>query len=111
MADLTPTAFRLRYSEFSDYSDPTIQAAIDDAVAEMNETRWGALYTRGAYAMTAHILTTSGASAQPMAGVISRSVGDVSVTYAKGLDDIGSTRYGCEYVRLRALIACGPVVV
>lgn len=113
---LTPTAFRVRYPQFDadTYPNPVVQSALDDCVLEMNETQWGNLYERGAYALTAHLLSSNTAGAMPSAGVVSRSVGDVSVTFAAGsvaMDDLGSSVYGCEYVRLRKLISGGPVVV
>ena len=116
MATLTPTAFRLRYPSFveASYSNATVQLALEDIALEMNETQWGNLYERGAYALTAHLLTITATGVGPVAGVVSRSVGDVSVTFAAGssaMDDLGSTRYGGEYVRLRQLISGGPVVV
>lgn len=112
---LTPAAFKARYPAFAETLDATIQAAIDDAVLEMNAAMWGSLYDRGAYALTAHLLTVSnGAGSAPIGGVVSRSVGDVSVTFAQrstAMDDLGSTSYGCEYVRLRKLISGGALHV
>src|SRR4030042_2695915 len=110
MAALTPSAFRVRYPAFTvdSFSDLTVQAALNDLILEMNESAWGNLYTRGAYALCAHLLTVSVAGASPIGGVKSRSVGDVSVTFsdsASALDEMGSTQYGAEYVRLRNLIS------
>jgi len=116
MAALSPSAFRIRYPAFDAgaYPDPVVQLALDDLVLEMNATQWGALYTRGAYALCAHLLTVSVAGASPIGGIQSRSIGDVSVTFAPGasaLDEMGSTQYGAEYVRLRGMISGGAVVV
>lgn len=117
MTTLTPTAFRLRYPQFDSgtYPDPVVTVALADAALEMNETQWGSFYERGAYALAAHMLTINAAGgAAAIGGVRSRSIGDVSVTFADGaigLDAQGTTGYGCEYVRLRNLISGGPVVV
>jgi hypothetical protein len=116
MSALTPTLFRARYPEFTAevYPDLTVASAISDAESETNSTQWGALYSRGAYALTAHLLTVNGPGASPIGGVKSRSIGDVSVTFSEGasaLDELGSTRYGAEYVRLRNLISGGAVIV
>jgi len=116
LSSLTPTAFRVRYPVFTAdlYSDPVVQSALDDTVTEMNAAIWGTLYTRGAYALCAHLLTVSVSGASPIGGIQSRSIGDVSVTFAKGasaLDEMGSTQYGAEYVRLRGMISGGAVVV
>lgn len=116
MSALTPTVFRARYPEFTVdvYSDPIVQAAIDDAALEISLAQWALLYDRGALALAAHFLTVSVAGSSPIGGIQSRSIGDVSVTFAKGasaLDDLGATRYGAEYVRLRNLVCGGAVIV
>jgi hypothetical protein len=118
MSALTPTAFRLRYSEFeaATYSDPVVQLAIDDATMETNSTIWGAFYERGVYALTAHFLASAvdRANGESSAGGVQyRAVGDVIVTFGRkagALDELGGTTYGCEYVRLRSKVSGGPVV-
>lgn len=117
MSTLTPTSFRARYPQFDadTYPDPTVQTALDDCALEMSETMWGSLFERGAYALTAHMLTVGAAGGSAfVGGVSSRSIGDVSVSFfagSIGSDDLGTTGYGCEYVRLRRLISGGPIVV
>jgi hypothetical protein len=113
---LSPTAFRTRYPAFdaATYPDPIVQLALDDVALEMDVTQWARLFDRGAYALCAHLLTVSVAGSSPIGGIQSRSIGDVSVTFAKGasaLDEMGSTQYGAEFVRLRNLVSGGAAVI
>jgi hypothetical protein len=117
MSDLTPAAFRLRYPDFDavSYPDPVVQSALDDAALEISAASWGSLYNRGAYALCAHLLYSANVTgAGSIGGISSRSIGDVSVTFADGssaLDDLGASVFGCEYVRLRKLISGGAVSI
>lgn len=125
---LAPADFRIRYPEFTALSDPTIQAALDDADEEINVDVWGVRGIKGESALAAHLLVTRGALNDPgatgMQGagpINSMRVGDVTLSYAisgiggnavnKGEDlSLMSTKYGLEYMRLLKSLACGGSV-
>jgi hypothetical protein len=101
----------IRYPEF--VGETAIATLLADALLEMNATAWGNLYERGAYALTAHLLTINNAMGDTRA-VVSRSVGDVSTSFASVSSNDSSylsTKYGREYRRLQRLIGSGGIVV
>lgn len=117
----TPTAadIKARYQELASVADPTINLAITDAVPWFDETRWGSFYAQGFAAFVAHMVTfdTKTSSAGASGAVQSKSVGDVSVSFAqlqfkKPTDAFwASTKYGQRYLELRRLVGIGAVAV
>ena len=115
----TPSAsgFLIRYPEFSATLEATIEARLADALLEMRADIWGVLYERGAYALTAHILTLDTLSSSDTGAVSVRTVGDVSISYGAYLSlnpndySFNDSKYGREYRRLMRLVSSGPVVV
>lgn len=97
--------------------DTTIQMFLDLAACEVAEYNFsGCWIGEATYLLTAHFLikeVVNGASVSPLNGVTSRSIGDVSISFATPsdltFDDTGymSTRYGSRYLELRGRI---PVI-
>ena len=112
MIDLT--AFRARFPEYSDdavYTDPFVQIFIDDALADVSQTKFKeAIADRITAYLAAHYLTIAVASQNGNTGstapIASQSVGEISVSYAvnsaeKGSDAyFNSTIYGQQYLSL-----------
>jgi len=98
--------FRAAYPEFSAEADTTIQINLDLFVI-IYGTGYGSLvdHMQGLY--TAHKLTLNNQSQDTTGQIISKTVGDVSVTYANteksiagGASLLHSTRYGKELAQL-----------
>ena len=111
---MTPSEFKDRYPEFSAVADSRVTMFLDDAALELDVFRWGGFYLRGLAALAAHLLTigTEGMGS-PSGAVSSRSVGDVSVSFAVDAsnDVLASTAYGREYIRLRRFAGVGALVI
>jgi hypothetical protein len=121
---LTPdTGFRVRFPEFDAVPDARVQAFLDDAGVEIKEAVWGDFWRRAINLYTAHLLTlaertATGGGAGTSGPVASRSVGDVSVSFAVmagglgwGSDWMVSTAYGQELQRLIHTIGVAFLVV
>ena len=107
-------AFRARFPEYSDdtvYTDPYVQVFIDDALEDVNKTKFKeTIADRITAYLAAHYLTigelTKNGNAGSTAPVSSHAVGEVSVSYAvnnaeKGSDAyFNSTSYGQQYMTL-----------
>lgn len=112
--------FKMRYPLFKETDNELVGFFMDDAAAEISEARWGKLYTRGLFALTAHLLKmatetveSGGAAAKNIAA---ETAGSLSVSYvAPASTDDGSnyhlTAYGQEFLRLRKLVGVGFLVV
>ena len=126
MALPTAAEFKIRYPEFVDVLDVRVEFFIDEAALEVSAPRWATWFTKGVSALAAHLLKISltindedneDGSIDELAPVVSRAVGDVSITRGPYLStDAGSdywnlTPYGREYVRLRKLVGIGGVAV
>lgn len=122
---VTPSAIKARFPEFTSETDAFIQIHLDDAVLDLDETRWGDLYAQGVAYLTAHLLVSAkrraaNTGAVPAAGAVaSKSVGDVSISYASsgrvdnsvGAVEYNSTTYGQRYLTLRRMVGTGAYVV
>lgn len=118
---VTPAEFKIRFPEFGSVLDARVQLFLDDAELELDTSRWGDRYDKGQALLAAHYLTlslkaASGASSSS-GTVASKSIGDVSVSYAvassvsKTEDFYSSTIYGLEYLVLARLVGAGMVVI
>lgn len=126
---ITPQDVRDRFPEFSvdpPFTNTYIQQFIDKAVGELSVTEWGDQYNEGSLYFVAHFLALWSPSVSagddpvgPLYPVASRSVGDVSVSFAGVVDAAGSqsqvfwatTRYGQEYWRMVQLNGVGMLAV
>lgn len=120
---LTPTDFKIRYPEFEEVPDARIQFMLDDAALEVSEAAWGALYEKGSMLLCAHLLSISQSNSDDddsggdTGNVVSKSIGDVSVSFAKATSESSSddwylsTSYGAEYLRLKKRVGMGIVAV
>lgn len=121
MTTPSKAGFDLRYPEFSTTESAMVEARLADALIEMNITAWDNNYERGAYALTAHMLTIDAmdsASALVSGAISSKTVGDVTVSYATSsasysadYADYALSKYGREYMRLMRQVASGPWVI
>ncbi len=121
---IDPATFKIRFPEFSSVADSRVQFFLDDAELEVGEAAWGTLYEKGVFLLAAHLLKldqirqdTDTDSGDSGSNVTSRSVGDVSVSFAKATaqsvtdDWYLQTSYGVEYLRLKRRMGMGCVAV
>jgi hypothetical protein len=120
---LTPADFKIRFPEFVSVDDSRIQFWLDDAQLEVGEPAWGTLYEKGVMLLSAHLLSVDQSNSDEdesggaTGNVTSRSVGDVSVSFAKATSDSSSddwylqTNYGSEYLRLKKRVGMGIVAI
>lgn len=119
----TPTAsdVKQRYPELIGISDSTVNLAIADAVPFFDEARWESFFAQGFCAFVAHQLRANeraaaggGTASGP---VVSKTVGDVSVSYQAGAAlrtgdaYYAATPYGQRYLQLRRIVGLGAVAV
>jgi hypothetical protein len=104
-----PAQVRAIAPEFRDsgkYPDADLQAAIDDATLEINPVAWGTMSDVGTKWLAAHKF----AVAHPEA---SQTGGPVRLYETPGASDagqLGTTRFGMEYTRLRRTIGVRGLV-
>lgn len=125
---ITPQDIRDRFPEFDDvaaYPDARIQTWIDKGVGELSVVAWGDQYDEGLLFFVAHFLawstmmTSSGGAAGSVGPVASKSVGDVSISFASVVGPTASptesfyssTAYGQEYWRLVQMYGVGMLAV
>lgn len=119
---MTPAEFKTLYPKFAAESDARLQAFIDLSVLELDETRWGDLYSRGLGLLTAHSLTTDSQDAATATSAVAdlttqKKVGDVSVSRSEAMlqaqasDPLLRTAYGQEFKRLRRMVGMGAWAV
>ena len=120
---ITPADFKIRFLEFGSIPDSRVQLWLDDALLEVGESAWGDLYEKGVFLLAAHFLSLDqinqgeDESGGVTGNVTSRSVGDVSVSFAKATSDSSSddwylqTSYGSEYLRLKKRVGMGIVAI
>jgi hypothetical protein len=122
---LIPADFRTRFEgQFDLVPDARIEFWLEDAQLEVGAQAWGALYEKGVMLLAAHLLQLeldrqeddeSGSITSNR--VTSRSVGDVSVSFARATADNSDedwyllTDYGAEYLRLKRRMGMGAVAV
>ena len=111
-------AFLVLFPVFAAESHGRIDAFLALAELEVSETRWGTLYEKGVYYLTAHEMSIANASSSAMSGsgtVTRKIVGDVELDYATTSSTSQSyyngTSYGQEYWRLVMQVGMGAVAV
>jgi len=119
------TSFRARFPEYSvvaDYPDAYVQVFIDDAIEDVNQTKFKeTIADRITAYLAAHYLTIAELSKAgnqgTVAPVASQSVGEVSVSYAVANLDKGSsayykaTVYGQQYLALLKRYCVGMISI
>ena len=119
-----PADFKIRFPEFDTISDARIQIFIDKSILNLDEGLWDARYNEGLYYLTAHFLqlgentANQGGGSGGTAPLSSKSIGDVSISFATGSIDgdssaayYNSTTYGQEYWRMLMIVGEGMVAV
>jgi len=123
---ITVQNVRDRFPEFEDdtaFTDGRIQTWITKGEAELSEGEWGGMYNEAMLVYVAHYLSwstmiaNSGGSVGSVGPIASKSVGDVSISFASvssanasaGESFWLSTPYGQEYWRL--VMLCGATMV
>jgi hypothetical protein len=105
-----------RAKEFASLTADEINLAIDDAELQINRTVWGDKADLATIYLAAHILSIQNPSLVTAVGPIqSEKVGQVSRTYAVSVStnqgtQYGSSRWGREYLRLRAQLPSSLVL-
>lgn len=118
------TGFRTRFSEFAstvNFPDARITLALEDAALQINRGAWGLKSDLGTYYLAAHSLTVNDASytgsgaigpvTQESVGQVSRSYGAPSASEVEAMGDLGWTKYGVLYWRLKRQIIGTPVLL
>lgn len=114
MSYVQPTAivFKARFPEFTVVADVLVNLVLDEAIVQVGETWLERDRARAQMLLAAHTLTmegepqrsTSGNGAAGSGLMVSRSVGDVSVTFANtssaSATGNGGSHYGKEFDRL-----------
>lgn len=110
MAYVIPTLaqFKTKFPEIV-AADATIQAALDEAVNEV-DTSWSETsYYNGILYFAAYLLTGGDFSTGASGGITSESFGPISVSYdAKTAGTLSSNSYGRRFAQLRRREKGGP---
>ena len=120
----TALSMKLKFPEFADVSDMTIEFAIEEAAMSFTDDNWT---TGGDIAImysAAHLIASGQAAANSFEGgsggeIESESIGRLSISYKSNPaanssatpDDYSSSSYGRRYIELRGLNFGGPVVI
>jgi len=121
----TATSMKLKFPEFADVSDTTIEFAIEEAaMAFPEENCWtsGGDFALMYYA--AHIIASGQVAANSFSGgsggeIASESIGRLSISYKTNtasnseatFDNLASSSYGRRYIEMRGMNFGGPVVI
>jgi hypothetical protein len=119
---ITPDDFKLRFPTVFDAVDNSrVQLFIDLSALEISESQWGNFFDEGMSQRVAHVITVDLRNAtspnQDSGTVTSKSIGKIKLTYATGAqtvitnEDLKSTGYGKEFLRLSKMIGAGAIVV
>lgn len=108
-----------RYPQFATCTPEALALACEDAAMLVEDEIWTVWAERGRSNLAAHYLTlfAISTSASPQSPVMSKQVGDVSVSFATGIStwgsnvDLASTKFGQEYLRLRKFIGFPGAIV
>ena len=121
MANPTPANFKARYTWAASVADATVQAYLDEAVADLGpESCWGAAWSRAVMLLAAHRMTAEGLNpgAQGVTlaagGMQSVRSGSLSLTVADWASSggYGATQYGQDLLALgKRYRGAGPMVV
>lgn len=121
MANPTPAEFKARYTWAAALSDATVQAYLDEAVADLGpESCWGTAWPRAVMLLAAHRMTTEGlnpgaqGASLAAGGMQSVRSGSLSLTVADWASSggYGATQYGQELLALgKRYRGAGPMVV
>ncbi len=127
----TPADFKARYTEFAGVHDPTVQAYLTDAAADVSLDWVEKDYPRAIMLLAAHRMLVEGqversagetSSMTTTGAIASFQVGDVRVAYARAgggsseggstyPNGFGATEYGRRYYDMLRANFAGPVVV
>lgn len=101
MAYVAPTAaeFKVRFPEFSETADDTVQAVLDECASQVDDSWIDGDRRLALMLLTAHTLTTGESAASGGGLVTSQSIGPISISY-KVSDSVGrlqDTAYGARF--------------
>jgi len=121
----TSTSMKLKFPEFADVADATIEFAIEEAAMafpEPNDWTSGGDFAIMYYA--AHIIAAGQAAANSFSGgsggeIASETIGRISISYKTSaasnaeatFDNLASSSYGRRYIEMRGMNFGGPVVI
>lgn len=113
---LNEDLFKALAPEFATYDATARDLVAAEAERLVNTSVWGAKAPMGVVYMTAHMLKVAQLSAGNTAGpVTSEKVGDLQRSYggstANQDHELGLTKYGQEFLRVRRTLQISPFVV
>ncbi len=119
----TATSMKLKFPEFVDVEDVTIEFAIEEA-RESVGGNWTTKYNLAIMYLSAHYIAAGQAASNAFSGgsggeIASESIGRLSISYKTSAasnsdatpDNLSSSSYGRRYIELRGLNFGGPVVI
>lgn len=102
--------------EFESYDATARDLVAAEAERMVNPTIWGLKKDMGVVYMTAHMLKMASEAGGNTAGPVTmEKVGDLQRSYGSSSDggngELGKTRYGLEFIRVRRSLQISPFVV
>jgi hypothetical protein len=104
------------FPEFGSEQDSRVNLFISIAALSVDSSVWDTLTDPATGYLTAHLLAMSKRGASGGSGpVTSEKVGDLARGYGQlsilGSEELASTAYGIEFLRLRRMLVTSPLVV
>lgn len=111
---VTPAGVQAFAPQFAAVSTSVIQTWIDWAVTHVSEDTFATRFNQAVMLWVCHQLQcTQGAAAGAAGAVTGMDAGDVSVTFAAGVDSTGFRRtgFGQQFLAVQRLVVGGPRAV
>ena len=112
---MTHALFVQTFPEFSSVpNDARFATLLDFAEDDVNSNVWGDKTDRGIALLLGHMLATFDGTISTAGNVTSEKVGDLARSYAEYTGDdteLGQTKYGREFLRVRKTLLISPFVV
>lgn len=101
------------FPEFNHIGSTRRRFLYDSAENNVSEKAFGGVYTEAVYYLAAHKMTCLGTEQAGEGNVQSEKAGDLSRTYSNvsGEEDLSSTKYGLEFLRLRKSKVVGAMAL
>lgn len=122
----TATSMKLKFPEFIDVADMTIEFAIEEAAIGFTDDDSNGWVSSGSLALmykSAHLIACGQVALDTFSGggggeIASESIGRLSISYKNGstnssavYDDFASSSYGRRYIELRDMNFGGPEII
>lgn len=119
----TATSMKLKFPEFADTNDVTLEFAIEEASMTVTDA-WDVQGSLALMYFAAHLVAAGKVAALALDGgsggaIASESIGRMSISYKTSTssnsdataDDMSTSTYGRRYIELRALNFGGPIII